>query len=221
MCVSISKSIPTIQKTNYATTHYVYGRSLRPKDKRKELVRLVPYRFYPSELLVLCEQPRILNISVNAEEKQKLRAKGFENWSRNEYCAFRNAVWKFGSNNISKVAEMLSDKTFDEVSEYHRIFFERGPTEGNSIKEFIRKLKLKESRDLVHREHIAALKWKISQYTTPEQDLTFIGRKETTDYPLHYDRYLICELLKQVTKEGSIDDDVYARIRAEILYVPV
>lgn len=56
--------------------------------------------------------------------KEALLKTGFKNWSKTDFGNFLIGSEKYGRDNISDISKHVS-KSYDEVKEYHQVFWER------------------------------------------------------------------------------------------------
>lgn len=149
-------------------------------------VHLNIYKFYPVDLIAMCNPSRLLNLSTDTEVKESLLAEGFPNWNHNDYKLFCKSVLKYGRFDVASVAEMMQHKEIEEVAKYHKVFFQRGPNEAKDIKEIYEHILLQE---ISNRKRSDVMNWKMLQLAKPESHS--ITQKPHAQFTFDHDRYLI------------------------------
>lgn len=120
---------------------------------------------------------------------------------------------KFGRNDLVKIATMLPDKTLDDVTRYHTVFWSRGPSEMQDFERYIAPIKKKEILASKQKTVSMAFEWKMKCYQNPEADLNIKRSTTKTLYTRQQDNFILAELYKY----GIDSPDVYLRIRQEVL----
>lgn len=167
-------------------------------DNDANSISLYKFQFFPQELYDMCKKNPgqtylRLCTSDNTEHKLSLLNRGFRHWSRDHVQVFCDTMAKYGRNNLEQIAEALPRKTLDEITEYQKVFWERGEKEIGiqMFDNLTKKLRLKERR-------IDALNWKMSLYESPQTELKldnkFIPGNYNEYFSVKHDRYLICAM---------------------------
>lgn len=61
-------------------------------------------------------------------EREQLLTEGFRAWRRKDFLAFVEASRRYGRYDLLRISEAIPTKTFEEVEEYAKVFWEKGPT---------------------------------------------------------------------------------------------
>lgn len=125
---------------------------------------------------------------------------------------FCDAMGKFGRDNLAQIASMLPDKTLDEVTGYHTVFWSRGPSE---LRDFDRHIAaLERNKAIAEKEKTMgpAFQWKMESYRHPEIELS-IKYYTKSHYTKEHDQYILSALYKY----GFDNPMAYVRIRQDIM----
>lgn len=68
------------------------------------------------------EEPPALT-QEEMDERERLNAEGFSNWSRKEFLALTKAMEKWGRDDLENVAKEVEGKTLEEVQKYSVAFW--------------------------------------------------------------------------------------------------
>ena len=152
------------------------------------------------------------------EEKEQLATQGFSDWNRRDYQQFVKGCEKHGRNAFSAIAEEigLGEKTEADVRQYAKVFWEHVHelSDGDRIVQRVEEGETKRQK-LQHNELL--LKRKIDSYSQPLQQIKLTyNQAKGKAYSEEEDRFLLVRLADY----GLSGDDVYERIRADILYYP-
>ncbi|KII67222.1 putative global transcription activator SNF2L1 [Thelohanellus kitauei] len=150
------------------------------------------------------------------EEKERLLTQGFSNWNRKEFTQFLKSVEKYGRDDIKNIAREIETKTYDEVVDYSKVFWEKMQelTDYEKINQQLVKgeAKLKKLVELKD-----TLTKKLSRYDNPWFQLRIhYGTNKGRGYTEDEDRFMIC-MLHHI---GLERDDVYERLRMSIRVTP-
>lgn len=120
---------------------------------------------------------------------------------------------QFGRNDLVNILKMLPDKTLDDVTSYHTVFWSRGQSEMRDFERYIAPIKKAELMASKNKVIPVAFKWKMKSYQNPEADLTVKWLNTKTLYTRQQDNFILTELFKH----GIDSSDVYDRIRQDVL----
>ena len=139
------------------------------------------------------------------EEKERLLAEGFPEWSRPQLNSFLRALSKFGRTQYDKVAKDIG-RPVDEVRRYSELFWAKGSTVFSEAEweRFTKQVERGEKRiEEIERLSIATDKL-IKMYENPweEVNFRFVGTQGRSFNPIN-DRYLLC--LTQLHGYGNWD----------------
>jgi len=150
------------------------------------------------------------------EEKERLEAEGFKDWSRKDYKALTSALERHGRNNKEVVlAEVMevTEKEFADVSRYYEVFMERGPSEISEFKALDKKMKAAESSILDRDKNERIIAERVARTPDPMRTLSIPYPQSkvasSKGYTEEEDRFLI--LLMNSLGYGAWDE-----MRAEI-----
>lgn len=128
------------------------------------------------------------------EERARLLAQGFSNWTRREFNSFLRGVERHGRQNLEAVAEDVGDsKTLDEVMEYSDAFWKLGAKHLDSWSRLVKSIEEGEQKIVRRQEMERALQIKVDRYKDPwkELDVVYTGSKSKT-FIDEEDRWLVC-----------------------------
>lgn len=128
------------------------------------------------------------------EERTRLLAAGFSNWTRREYQSFLRGVERHGRQNIEMIASDIGDsKTLDEVHEYSDAFWKLGSKHLDSWSRVLKGIEDGETKIQRRQEMEKALSVKVARYKDPwrELDIIYSGTRSKT-FIDEEDRWLVC-----------------------------
>lgn len=152
------------------------------------------------------------------EEKEQLVTQGFSDWNRRDFQQFVKGAEKHGRDAYAAIAEEigLGEKTEEEVRNYSKVFWEHVHElhDGDRIVQRVEEGETKRQK-LQHNEVL--LRRKIDSYSQPLQQIKLTyNQAKGKAYSEDEDRFLLVRLADY----GLSGDDVYERIRHDILYYP-
>jgi SWI/SNF-related matrix-associated actin-dependent regulator of chromatin subfamily A member 5 len=104
------------------------------------------------------------------EERDELMNEGFKDWSKREFGQFVKAAEKFGRADIDAIADDISTKTKEEVSEYAHVFWQR-INELADHERILASIERGEQRIVKKKSTKRALDVKVSKYVAPYHQL--------------------------------------------------
>lgn len=140
-------------------------------------------------------------------EKIELFKQGFGNWNQREFSQFVNLSGKFGRNSIDKIAASLNGKTYEEVKQYAKVFWDRYK-ELTDYQKYLDRIESLEKRTTKIENQKTVLRKKIESYTAPQQQLEInipIGSRYNKVFTEEEDRFL----LVQLNRFGVDTPDIY------------
>lgn len=152
------------------------------------------------------------------EEKERLATQGFSDWNRRDFQQFVKGAEKHGRDAYAAIAEEigLGEKSEEDVRAYSQVFWAHVHElhDGDRIVQRVEEGETKRQK-LQHNERL--LRRKIHSYTEPlhQIKLTYNQAKGKA-YSEDEDRFLLVRLADY----GLSGDDVYERIRHDVLYNP-
>ncbi|KAJ3048565.1 hypothetical protein HK097_010430 [Rhizophlyctis rosea] len=154
-------------------------------------------------------------------EKETLRAKGFDNWNRQDFKAFTKACEKCGRDDLEGIQQDMvaseSQKTLEEVHEYSAVFWRRYK-EIEKWEKIIENIEKGEGKLRQRQEIQDALTAKVKQHRSPLQQLQIkYLQTRGKNYTEEEDRFLLVML----EKFGYGSEDVYEKIRDEVRKSPL
>uniref|UniRef100_A0A2K5CPX3 SNF2 related chromatin remodeling ATPase 1 n=1 Tax=Aotus nancymaae TaxID=37293 RepID=A0A2K5CPX3_AOTNA len=150
------------------------------------------------------------------EEKEKLLAQGFTNWTKRDFNQFIKANEKYGRDDIDNIAREVEGKSPEEVMEYSAVFWERC-NELQDIEKIMAQIERGEARIQRRISIKKALDAKIARYKAPFHQLRIqYGTSKGKNYTEEEDRFLICMLHKM----GFDRENVYEELRQCVRNAP-
>lgn len=152
-------------------------------------------------------------------EKEELMKEGFSDWHKREYQGFIRGCEKFGRDNFEAIAtEIGTNKTAEDVQKYSEVFWERYK-EIEDWERQINKILEAEKQHAKNERLTQLLKDTVAKYKYPLQQLSITHPLSSRPraYSDEEDRFLVCAL----ARHGVGSDDVYEKIKAEILTWPM
>lgn len=128
------------------------------------------------------------------KEREELLEEGFSSWSRRDFQSFLRAVERHGRNNLEKIADDMGEaKSLDEVSEYAKAFWEKGPIRIESWAKIVKQIEEGEQRIARRQAMERAIQIKVNRYDDPwkELDLVYANNRSKT-FIDEEDRWLVC-----------------------------
>ncbi|KAJ8101937.1 SNF2 family N-terminal domain-containing protein [Lipomyces tetrasporus] len=155
---------------------------------------------------------------MEEEEKRQLANEGFSNWSRRDFTHFIQLNAKYGRDDLEGIASEFEGKTYEEIEEYSKVFWERF-SEIDGYDKYIAQIEAGEerTRKLNHQQKL--LRQKIEKYRAPLQQLQI-------QYPINNSKKVYTEeedrfLLVQLDKLGLDRENLYDLIRDAIRTSPM
>ncbi|WFC98297.1 hypothetical protein MYAM1_001022 [Malassezia yamatoensis] len=150
------------------------------------------------------------------EEKESLTTQGFSEWNRRDFQQFIKGAEKHGRDAYVAIAEEigLGEKSEEDVRKYSKVFWEHVHElhDGDRIVQRIEEGETKRQK-LQHNEQL--LRRKIDSYNDPLQQIKLsYNQAKGKAYSEDEDRFLLVRLAAY----GLGSDDVYERIRHDILH---
>jgi hypothetical protein len=125
-------------------------------------------------------------------EKEMLMSHGFTDWSKREFNLYLKAMEKHGRYNLEDIAaELVGDKTIDQIKKYSDVFWQRYKelADWEKILSNIEKGEQKIQKIIETNEIISQ---KIAQYRAPLQQVRFnYGQNKGKAYSEDEDRFLV------------------------------
>ncbi|KAF8695662.1 SNF2 family DNA-dependent ATPase, partial [Rhizoctonia solani] len=150
-------------------------------------------------------------------EKEELQDKGFGSWTKRDFQQFVRGVEKHGSSDWEGIASEVDAKSARDVKEYSKVFWSRY----NELADAERIMQRFEDADAKREKQNVTedlLRRKVASYSFPMQELHLnYNQTKGKIYSEEEDRYLLCRL----NHYGLGADDVYDRIKKDILEFPV
>ncbi|WFD31513.1 hypothetical protein MSPP1_002551 [Malassezia sp. CBS 17886] len=148
-------------------------------------------------------------------EKEALATQGWSQWNRREYQQFVKGCEKHGRTAYAAIAEEigLGEKSEDDVRRYSKVFWERVHTlsDGDRIVQRVEEGEARRQK-LQHNERL--LRRRIDSYAVPLQQIRLTyNQARGRAYSEEEDRFLLFRLAEY----GLAADDVYERIRSDVL----
>ncbi|CAG8558323.1 7083_t:CDS:10 [Paraglomus brasilianum] len=179
-----------------------------PSPRLVELLKKERYYYQTLKLLFVAEPLTEEEI----QEKEAALEEVFDDWSKRDFNCLINASAKYGRNALESVASEIEGKTFEEVSAYAEVFWERY-RELPNYEEIIAKIDRGEARLRQTMEIQMLLEAKVAKYRSPLSQMQIqYNQAKGKNYTEAEDRFLLVML----TKYGYGTEDVYERIREEI-----
>lgn len=119
---------------------------------------------------------------------------------------------QFGRNDLEKIASMVPDKKFAEVTAYHHAFWSRGKAELKEFDRYVASISKAEAEKAKQSTFGEAFNWKMSSYSCPELELTLKFHNNKSQFTAEQDNIILCYLFKI----GIDEPNAYDRIRYTI-----
>ena len=153
-------------------------------------------------------------------EKEALASQGWSQWHRRDFQQYVKACEKHGRTSHAAIADDMqaggSDKTVDDVRAYADVFWEHVHelSDGDRI---VQRVEEGESKRRRLAEHERMLRRKVQAYDEPLHELRLsYNQTRGKAYSEEEDRFLLVRLADY----GLGADDVYERVRADVLGYP-
>ena len=186
--------------------------------KPKEFKPAPDFKFYENRLRLIELQKKDFNKEANEEEKaelDRLLQTGFE-WNRKDYNSFIKACELYGKDEYHLIAEVMGNKTEEQVKKYSEVFWSRLDELAEKEK-IIKTIEKRESLVEKHKHSQTILDQKFSQYKDPWRELTFdtSSSHKSRIFTNENDRYLIC--MAKLVGYGNWDV-LKSRIRKSFMF---
>ena len=153
---------------------------------------------------------------AEAAEKEALAAHGFGDWTRRHFQLFVKGAEKHGRDEYALIADELGgEKSEDDVRRYAAVFWAR-VHELSDGERIVQRVEEGESRRKRQQQNEEILRRKVGAYAAPLQQLQLAHPQKVKTYSEEEDRFLLVRLAEY----GLAADDVYERIRIDILRHP-
>lgn len=124
---------------------------------------------------------------------------------------------QFGRDNLAEISKRVPTKTLDELTEYHHVFWQRGPIEIKDFNRVIAPLLKKQLIEEKMENAAEALNWKLNSYNCIENEFEMKPNKGQREKLKFYTRESNVFILKSLQKHGIQNPDVYNLIRRDVL----
>lgn len=164
-------------------------------SKPKEFKPAPDFKFYDNRVRLIELQKKEFSKECTEEEKvelENLLATGFD-WNRKDYNSFIKACELYGKDAHGMIAEVMGNKTEEQVKEYSEVFWTRLDELADKEK-IIKTIEKRENLVEKHKHSQSILDQKFSQYKDPWRELTFdtSSSHKSRIFTNENDRYLIC-----------------------------
>lgn len=159
-------------------------------------------------------------IELTEEEqlkKEEMMAEGFPNWTKKDFLSFVRGCEKFGRKNIESIAMEVEGKSYAEVEEYSKAFWNRY-TDLPDNEKIINSIEKGEAKIRKTAEIQKLLTRKINSQPIEDLNINYSGHnKGKNHFTLEEDKFLlIC--LESI---GYGREDLYERIKEQIRRCPL
>lgn len=124
----------------------------------------------------------------------------------------------FDRNDVQNIAEMVPNKTLQDVTNYHYMFWRFGESRIVNFNQMIAPIVAKENKEKSSENAVQelddAFNWKCSQFKNPESQLALHNIRRHGYFTSKHDNFI----LRSLYKFGRHTPDVCGRIRDEIRY---
>ena len=164
-------------------------------SKPKEFKPAPDFKFYENRLRLIELQKKDFNKEADDEEKAELETllqTGFD-WNRKDYNSFIKACELYGKDEYAMIAEVMGNKTQEQVMKYSEVFWAR-LDELTDKEKIIKTIEKRESLVEKHKHSQIILDQKFLQYKDPWRELSFdtSSSHKSRIFTNENDRYLIC-----------------------------
>jgi len=127
-------------------------------------------------------------------EKEELLKAGFT-WGRRDFNSFVKACERFGRDNIEDIAKSIEGKSVEQVAEYSRTFWKRGPQELSDWPKIIANIEKGEAKLDKRQKMVDTLHAKVASYNNAWQELTVqYGANKGKAFTPEEDIFMLCML---------------------------
>ena len=187
-------------------------------SKPKEFKPAPDFKFYQNRTRLIELQKKDFNKEINEEEKVELETllvTGFD-WNRKDYNSFIKACELYGKDEYAMIAEIMGNKSEEQVKQYSEVFWSRLDELADKEK-IIKTIEKRESLVEKHKHSQIILDQKFSQYKDPWRELTFdtSSSHKSRIFTNENDRYLIC--MAKLVGYGNWDV-LKSRIRKSFMF---
>ena len=187
-------------------------------SKPKEFKPAPDFKFYQNRTRLVELQKKEFNKEYTEEEKtelDQLLATGFD-WNRKDYNSFIKACELYGKDAHAMIAEVMGNKTEEQVKEYSEVFWNRLDELADKEK-IIKTIEKRENLVEKHKNSQSTLDQKFSQYKDPWRELSFdtSSSHKSRIFTNENDRYLIC--MAKLVGYGNWDV-LKSRIRKSFMF---
>ncbi|KAN0064789.1 chromatin remodeling complex Adenosinetriphosphatase [Thecaphora frezii] len=152
------------------------------------------------------------------EEKERLAAEGFSEWTRREFQIFIKGCERYGRKAFAAIAAEMPDgsKTERDVREYSKVFWER-IDEVADHERLVTRIEEGEAKLAKQQAQESILRKRVNSYRSPltQLKLTY-GQAKGKSYSEEEDRFLLVKLAEYGLKE----EDVYEKIKRDAAVFP-
>lgn len=186
--------------------------------KPKEFKPAPDFKFYDNRNRLIELQKKDFSKEITEEEKvelDELLLTGYD-WNRKDYNSFIKACELYGKDEYGMIAEVMSNKTEEQVKKYSEVFWSRLDELAEKEK-IIKTIEKRESLVEKHKHSQIILDQKFSQYKDPWRELTFdtSSSHKSRIFTNENDRYLIC--MAKLVGYGNWDV-LKSRIRKSFMF---
>lgn len=128
------------------------------------------------------------------KEREMLLAEGFSTWTRRDFQSFLRACERHGRRNLERIADDIGEsKSLDEVTDYAKAFWEKGPQLIESWAKILKQIEDGEVKIARRHDMERAIQRKIDRYEDPwkELDVVYANNRSKT-FIDEEDRWLVC-----------------------------
>ena len=130
-------------------------------------------------------------------ERDALLGEGLSNWSRKEFNAFTRACERHGRVALTEISKEIEGKSEQDVRDYAKIFFERGPTHLHDAERIFKNIERGEQRIQRQEAIMKSIAAKLEKYKNPWQELKLqYGPAKGKAFNEEEDRFLVCMMHK-------------------------
>lgn len=148
------------------------------------------------------------------ERKQTLISQAFSSWTKRDFISFINGCAKYGRKNNVMIGKSIETKTFEEVEEYSKVFWERY-SEISGYEKYLATIENGEKKNEKLRHQEALLRKKVGQYEYALQEMTlqYPPNNARRTYNSLEDKFILLTL----NKYGLFADRLYEKLKQEII----
>lgn len=147
------------------------------------------------------EPPELPNVKESLlspeleKERQALLDEGMSSWTRKDFVAFLKALERHGRKSMDKIVEEMAHlkKNRDQVLQYSKAFWQKGPTRIESWARLLRAIQDGEQKIAKREQMERAVQLKVDRYANAWKDLDMVyGNNRSRVFMDEEDRWLIC-----------------------------